>query len=336
MPTCSQPKCPIATTGVCLEGHKQGCPHLLADGTEPSELPGESISAESIQPRPPEPFRFHSGEKLTALEASRMLSATPVTMVLCAGPQRAGKTTFLARIGEMFRNGSFKDFRFAGSTTLCAFERVTWLATIASGAGRPETKRSPKNEKDTFFHLQVQDIRCGKRRIDLLITDLPGEIFPDVLSTKEVCEQQLSLARADHIVLFLDCESITDDAKRHEERNMACRFLSQVKKCRHEPSTLHVTVVFSRWDKISTSEIRQEQEEYCNVIEDDIRERFESTFSGVRFDYITARPEAGTPPSNDKIQEIFSHWLEYQPSLPFATASRNPKPARDFCAFGLQ
>ncbi len=265
-----------------------------------------------------------------------MLSATPVTMVFCAGAQRAGKTTFLARIGEMFRNGSFKDFRFAGSNTLCAFERVTWLATIASGAGRPETKRSPKNEKDTFFHLQVQRGGDMEKRIDLLITDLPGEIFPDVISTKEVCEQQMALARADHIVLFLDCESITDDAKRHAERNMACRFLSQVKKCRHEPSTLHVTVVFSRWDKISTSESRQEQEEYCNVIEGDIRKRFESAFGGLRFDYITARPEAGTPPSNDEIQAIFGHWLKYQPSLPFATVSRNPKPARDFCAFGLQ
>lgn len=336
MPTCSQPKCPIATTGVCLEGHKQGCPHLLADTAAPSEAPGESISAASIQPSTPEPYRFHSGEKLTAPEASRMMSATPVTMVICAGPQRAGKTTFLARIGEMFRNGSLKDFRFAGSKTLCAFERVTWLATIASGAGRPETKRSPKAEQDTFFHVQVKRVGCAEKRIDLLITDLPGEIFPDVLSTKEVCEKQLALTRADHLILFVDCGSIIDSAKRHSERDMACRFLSQVKKCRHEPATLQVTVVFSRWDKVSASESQQEHKEYCNVVEQDIRERFDSAFRGLRFDRIAARPEPGSSQTNAEIQALFGHWLEDQPSFPFATVSRNPKPARDFCAFGLQ
>lgn len=153
MPTCSQPKCPIATTGVCLEGHKQGCPHLLANTATPSEASAETTATAPIQPTTPDPYRFHSGEKLTAAEASRMMSAIPVKMVLCAGPQWAGKTTFLARIGEMFRNGSFSGFRFAGSKTLCAFERVTWLATIASGAGQRDTKRTHRVEKDTFFHV---------------------------------------------------------------------------------------------------------------------------------------------------------------------------------------
>ena len=336
MPRCSQPKCRIATTGVCLEGHKQGCPHLLADTAAPSEPAEESATVAPIPVPMPEPFRFHSGEKLTAQEASRMLCATPATMVLCAGAQRAGKTTFLARIGEMFRNGSFKEFCFAGSKTLCAFERVTWLATIASGAGRPDTKRTHRIEKDTFFHLRLQRTGSTENRIDVLITDLPGEIFPAVLSTKEVCEQQLALARADHLVLFIDCGSIVDRAKRHAERDMACRFLSQVKRCRHDPSTLGISVVFSRWDKVTASEDQQAHKEYCRVVEQDIRERFQATFGGLRFDYIAARPDAGAFPSNAEIQALVSYWLEGQPSFALTPPPRNPKPARDFCAFGLQ
>ena len=332
MPTCSQPKCPVATTGVCLEGHKQGCPHLLST----TDVLATSTSVATAEPSMPEPFRFHSGEKLTASEASKMMSNKAVTMILCAGAQRAGKTTFLARIGEMFRNGSFKDFRFAGSKTLCAFERVSWLATIASGAGQPETKRTNRIEKDTFFHIRVQRVGSTGDQIDLLITDLPGEIFPAVLSTKEVCEQQLALARADHILLFVDCGSIIDSAKRHAERDMACRFLSQVKKCRHEPSTLKITVVFSRWDKVTASKSQQEHKEYCSIVEQDIRERFESAFGELRFDHIAARPDAGTQPSNAKIQALFARWLEAPSSFWSATVARNPKPARDFCAFGLQ
>lgn len=117
---------------------------------------------------------------------------------------------------------------------------------------------------------------------------------------------------------------------------MACRFLSQVKKCRHEPTTLQVTVVFSRWDKVTTSVSQQAPEEYCNVVEQDIRERFKSAFGGLRFDRIAARPDAGTFPSDAEIQALFGHWLEDQSSFPLATVSRNPKPARDFCAFGLK
>ena len=184
MPTCSQPKCRIATTDVCLEGHKQGCPHLLADTAAPSEAPRESISAASIQPPTPEPYRFHSGEKLTASEASRMMSAKPVRMILCAGAPSAGKTTFLARIGEMFRNGTFREFRFAGSKTLCAFERVSWLATIPSGVGRPKTLRTHRSEQDTFFHIRVQPAGSPDHRIEILVSDLPGDIFPTAIASR--------------------------------------------------------------------------------------------------------------------------------------------------------
>lgn len=336
MPTCSQAKCPFATTGVCLEGHTQGCPHLLRDTTERQEATEETTPVAPVPPPAPEPFRFHSGEKLTTTEASRMMSAMPITMVLCAGPKGAGKTTFLARIGEMFRNGSFKDFRFAGSKTLCAFERVTWLATIASGGGQPDTKRTSRGEKDLFFHIQVQAVDRPDQGLHVLISDLPGEIFPAVLSTKEVCEEQLALARADHLVFFVDCGSIVDIAKRHSERDMACRFLSQVKKCRHDPATLQITVVFSRWDKVAVSGSKQEHDEYCNVIESDIRQRFESAFAGLTFDRIAARPNSVSSQTNSEIQEIFGRWLANRPSFPSVSVSRTLKPARDFCAFGLQ
>src|SRR6266536_4888663 len=101
MPKCSQPKCRIADTGVCLEGHKQGCPHLLPDdpGTAPREDKDDTPT--------PKPRRFHTGEKLTVPEASRILNDRSVRVVLCAGAQWSGKTTLLARLGEMFRDGSF-------------------------------------------------------------------------------------------------------------------------------------------------------------------------------------------------------------------------------------
>jgi hypothetical protein len=333
MPACSQSKCPIATSGVCLEGHTEGCPHLLV---EPNESPDPS-SLEPVQPSTPEPYRFHSGEKLTPLEASRMMNAKTVKMVLCAGAQRAGKTTFVARIGEMFRNGSFKDFSFAGSKTLCAFERVTWLATISSGGGRPDTKRTYRSEQDTFFHIKIQSAEGPGEGIDLLISDLPGEVFPAVISSKEICDEQLALARADHLVFFVDCGSIIDSAGRHSEKDMALSFLSRVKKCRHDPATLQITVVFSRWDKVLASgERRHEHEEYCDGVELSIRDRFGGVFGGLQFDRVAARPDPGIAQTHVEIQTIFGRWLQEPPSVPLEAFPRTPKPARDFCAFGIQ
>lgn len=335
MPTCSQPKCPVATTGVCLEGHMQGCPHLLVDAASPASALAETTSAAPIPYTAPEPYRFHSGEKLTASEASRMMSAMPVKMVLCAGAQWAGKTTFLARIGEMFRNGSFRHFRFAGSKTLCAFERVSWLATISSGAGRPDTVRSYGAEKDTFCHVRVQPVGKPDHRADILISDLPGEAFPSALASREFCGEQRALACADHLVLFVDCRCLVDNAKRHSERDNASLFLSQVKKCRHDPKDLQVHIVFSRWDYVSSHDDRQKHEEFCNLIEAELRERFGNAFGNLRFARIAARPN-GMPPTNADIQKLFGHWLEASPSAPVAAVLQNPKPVRDFCAFGLK
>ena len=325
----------MATTGMCLEGHTQGCPYLTADTATTVELLPESASGESIQPTPAKQYHFHSGEKLTAIEASRLIRAQPVKLILCAGAQWAGKSTFIASIGEMFRKGSFRNIRFAGSKTLCAFERVSWLATIASGGGQPDTERTYRVEKDTFFHIQVRRVDDKADRIDVLISDMPGEIFPEVVSTLDVCREQLALMRADELVLFVDCKSLTDDAKRHSERDVASRFLSQVKKCRHAPATLQVTVVFSRWDHVSQSDRKADHEEYCSVVEEEIRSRFGSAFGGLRFYRIAARP-ASTKPTSKEIQTIFGNWLESSPSLPVVTVSRISKPARDFCAFGLK
>lgn len=335
MPTCSQPKCPVATTGVCLEGHKQGCPHLIADTASPSGAPAETTSAASTQSPAPEPFRFHSGEKLTVSEASRVMSAKPVKMIFCAGATSAGKTTFLARIGEMFRNGTFREFRFAGSKTLCAFERVSWLATIPSGVGRPKTLRTHRSEQDTFFHIRVQPTARPDHRIEILASDLPGETFPTAIASREFCAEQRALARADHLVLFLDCESLVENKRRAAEWDNAVQFLSQVKKCRHEPKELHIQVVFSRWDYVCSSGEHHRHVEFCKTVEADLSERFKHTFAGLRFARIAARPK-GIQPTDADIQEVFGQWLELDLLPMGSTVLQNPQPARDFCAFGLK
>jgi hypothetical protein len=334
MPTCSQPNCPIVTTGVCLEGHTQECPYLVADKADPSVQVIETTLG-NPEPYPPEVYQFHSGEKLTGSEASRMLNALPARVVLCAGAQSAGKTTLLAKIGELFRAGSFKNFRFAGSKTLCAFERASWLATISSGAENPDTTRSYRVEKDTFYHLQVKRLGSLEHRFDVLISDLPGELFPEILANKEICEEQLALSRADHLVLFVDCASMIDSAKRHDERDSILSFLDQVLECKHEPDLLFVAIVFSRWDYVLTHQNQDSCDRNCSSLEAELRDRFSTAFCGLRFFRIAARPK-GMKPTDMEIQEFFNHLLEAIPMPPVPKTFGVSRPARDFCAFGMK
>ena len=169
------------------------------------------------QPRPNadierklEPYHFHTGEKLTIYEASKLMNERPTRVVLCAGAQFSGKTTFLAKLGEMFRNGTFSGYRFAESLTLCAFERASWLATITSGASRPDTRRTFRRENDTFYHLRVHPKDDVSRQFDILLSDLAGETFPDAVASRAFCVNLSALSRADHLVVFLDCEQLAD------------------------------------------------------------------------------------------------------------------------------
>lgn len=319
---------------MCLEGHKQNCPHLLP-GENTADLSSTGLAAPvTAASDGPAPYRFHTGEKLTVSEASRLLNGRSARVVLCAGAQWSGKTTFLARLGEMFRDGSFRQFRFAGSSTLCAFERATWRATITSGAVRPDTRRTDRRENDTFLHLRVHPKDEPGCHVDILISDLAGETFPTAVASREFCAEQRALARADHLVVFLDCFCLVDNARRHPECDNVRTFLHRVTDVKHEPAALHVHIVFSRWDYVARHTHKPAHEQFCDDFATDLIRRFGRSFTTLSFRNIAARPD-GMAPTNDEIQSLFAQWLETPLYTPAPAVVRNRNPARDFSAFGL-
>jgi hypothetical protein len=301
---------------------------------EQDNAPPPSPKEGNAAPPNPNCQNFHSGEKLSVVEASRLLHDRPVRVVLCVGAQDSGKTTFFARLGEMFRDGSFAQFRFATSLTLCAFERATWLATVTSGVGHPKTKRTHRRENDTFLHLGVQQINDPGRDFEVLLSDLAGETFPTAVASRQFCADLCALARADHLCVFLDCAQLTDSAKRHTERDNARAFLQRVIAVKHDPKALRVQILFSRWDYITSHPQRAALEKSCLAIEADFNKRFGASFAELVFKRIAARPDEGRP-TNEEIQSLFAHWLDTALFLPTSPAVRNRQPARDFSAFGL-
>lgn len=332
MPLCSQAQCKIAETGVCLEGHKQGCPHLQPD----QEAASAALTAPPSVTASPEPKRFHTGEKFAVGETSRVMNAWPTKVILCAGSQESGKTTFLARIGEMFRAGQFEQFKFAWSFTLCGFERTSWLATITSGVSRPKTKRTHRVENDKFLHLRVRRADDKSKKYDLLISDLAGETFPTAVSNKEFCVGLRALNACDQLVVFLDSKRLIDKVERHTERDNVTKFLQRVAEIKHNAKDLCVHVIFSRWDYVQQSKNHEVERKYCSGIESDITGKFSGVFADLKFHHIAARPEPGTPATDPEIRALFGYWIELPMHSSTIPTARNHLLARDFCAFGLK
>jgi len=319
---CSNADCTFATSGLCLNELGDACPNIL---------PGESATPDGEVPTE---ICFHSGEKLTPEEASRMLNGIPAQVILCAGTQDAGKTTFLARLGELFRAGSFTKYKFAKSLTLVGFERATWHATINCAGAKADTRRTSRLENDHFLHLQVQSCATPRASATLLISDLSGESYRDAVGSKAFCAEQQALARADTICLFLDSGTLTDKKLKFAEHDNAIHFLRRVLEVVNPRRSLRVCIIFSRWDKLAGLHDSQKHVQYCEFIQSDFKTKFEDHFSSLSFHRIAARPSHGKP-TDDELMSIFDQWVAHYNPLSPDTRSRCSRPARDFSAFGL-
>jgi hypothetical protein len=174
-------------------------------------------------------------------------------------------------------------------------------------------------ENDTFFHLLVKPAAPDAAPIELLVSDLAGETYPEAVATLSFCQGLQALVRADHLVLFLDSKSLTNDSKKHAECDNARSFLQRVLAAIHKPKSLHVHVVFSRWDFITRDAKRGTFEAYCNDFEADLVRRFGDSFASLQFLKIAARPEAASPTRQD-VQILFGRC----PMLPMTKLSACP------------
>jgi len=167
-----------------------------------------------------------------------------------------------------------------------------------------------------------------------LISDLPGEIFPEAVALRDFCAKQRAIARADDLILFLDCRSLVDTSVRHAEQDNVLRFMGQVAAVKHDFDRLHVHVVFSRWDFVTSHRQSQVHEDYCKTIESKFEKRYGKTLPLLKFWHIAARPE-GFSPTDEEIQSLFCQWLEAPQPVIKIVSARKRNAARDFSTFGL-
>ena len=200
---CSKQDCTIAATGKCLELH------------EPTECPNATPAAAATSSGKPSPLgptparKFPPATELGLKDALAVTQGGYAHLIAILGATDAGKTCMLNALYLLASHaGLAPRFRFSGSLTLAGFELRTRRLRKWENGQLPEqlaehtTHADPRNPG--LLHLSLSDDWHGSRRIELLLTDLPGEWTTGLIKQSQTSERFEFLQRADGLVIAVD------------------------------------------------------------------------------------------------------------------------------------
>lgn len=317
-----------------MENQLPTCPNLVPDDSHDEEQVSEPLANEDEQPAPT--FEeIYSGKKVTAEEADTLLQSKPFVVIL-GGMVESGKTTLLARIFEMFQAGPVAGHRFMTSKTPIDFEKLSWHATMECGASHPSTEHTYRSENNLFLHMRVRHSKASAAPLDLLLGDIPGEIFPEAVAEEKACLELHALCRANHLVLFLDSGVLCNASKRHDHCGKIVSFVNRALQTGQVGQHTVVHVVISKCDLLP-QEPTDDNQVFVTQFEQTFRAKFVPRVGGLHFWRLAARPVPPFQPTISQIQEIFRVWITR--NTPHGETFKVPpirsKFSRDFCRFGL-
>jgi hypothetical protein len=213
---CTKPDCTIAATGKCLELHEPAdCPNAKAATTVPTaEKPTTSgkVAARTFPP----------ATELGLKDALAVMQGGYAHVIGILGAHDAGKTCMLNAMYLLASHaGLAPRFKFAGSLTLAGFELRTRRLRKWENGQLPDrlaehtAHADPRNPG--LLHLALSDSKHGSRRVELLLTDLPGEWTTGLIEKAQRAERFEFLQRADGLVIAVDSKRLWDAGQKHAE-----------------------------------------------------------------------------------------------------------------------
>lgn len=277
-----------------------------------------------------------AGYEIGVAETEDITLRWPTQLIVLAGAEGSGKTTMLAAFYEHLGRGSFAGFDFAGSRSLLGFEKICHANRVISGGSRPTTERTVPSDEAAYYHLALRETSGKRRRREVLLSALSGELYRWARNSREECEKLTFLRRANAIVVLVDGDKLASLEHRDNALADAAGILDAFLDARMVPSGCHVEFVFSKLDRIrgagavALGFLKQTQEK--------LETKFRAHVPQLAFREVAARPS----PTNDDedvangIAGALVTWAS--PRTPsHGDGERGPRPssiAREFSKFG--
>jgi hypothetical protein len=209
---------------------------------------GETDSNEEEEPDSAELLR--SADLLTPDEGSQIAATGESRLVVWVGERDSGKTTLSAELYERHRNGRAKT-DFAGSQTLLGFEERIHPARAESGRITPRTKRTEVDpEGRELLHLSLSS---DGNTFDLLLADIPGELFRRIRDHELTPKDVPLLEHADKLAILVDGAWIADPGRRSAATSFARQLIGGLASGDLPGEKMDVAVVLTKLDRVQAA-----------------------------------------------------------------------------------
>lgn len=156
-----------------------------------------------------------TGNTLGLLDLTFLSTTSKITIVGITGVASAGKTTFLATLYCLLRNGrKIGDYTFAGSLTLSGWENISYYLSWKQNNNIqfPPHTSSNSGRVPGLLHLSLRDNNGVKR--ELVFTDAPGEWFDSWTTNQSDPNAEGAIwihQNAEAFLLFADCDMLAGE-----------------------------------------------------------------------------------------------------------------------------
>jgi hypothetical protein len=284
----------------------------------------ESPQSESERNEPVEAtIAIGNGDYLDDQAAAAIARTRRSQLIVLAGGEGSGKTTLLASLYELFQQGPFAGYWFAGSSTLPGFERRCHLARIASLREAPDTERTRSTESNTLLHLAVKRIGSFDAPRDLLFTDLAGERFRLARDSTEECRKLDILLRADYFVVLVDGAKLAEPGDRQAALVDAHSIVRSCLDAGMLDQTSFVDVLFAKWDLIHQGRL-SDVRRFVNQAQERLMAELNSRVGRLRLFNVAARPERGSLTFGFGLKRCFPSWVDEFPRRPAPFSELTP------------
>jgi len=171
------------------------------------------------------------------------------------GPSNAGKTCFLTSLYLQACHGMLPPgFRFAGSLTLQGFElRARRLRSWAK-ASLPEQLADhtvlTDPRRPAFMHLALDRSAQPGGRVELLLSDLPGEWSTQLINRADTARRFNFLERADTLVVVVEGPKLAQKATQHAEVMSAKLLLQRLAETVRVDPRVPLILLVSKCDEL--------------------------------------------------------------------------------------